>query len=91
MVANPNVHIDYWGPFNWHRLTLISVWITNHSPSKVCDAIPYPLQNYIMIVISYPWWDQKGVREFACIFMSHTKYLIKIDKFDKSMPAKCMT
>ena len=33
-------------PFYWHRLTLISAWITNHMPSKVLDEITYLFPNF---------------------------------------------
>ena len=59
-------------------------------PSKAWDEIPYPFPNYIVIVITYPWWDLKEVRGFVCIFPAHTQYLINFDKFGKPMAAKCM-
>ena len=31
-----------WVPFYWYGLTLISVWISNHMPSKVWDEIIHP-------------------------------------------------
>ena len=34
-----------WGPFYWHDLTLIPVWIGNHMPSKVWDEIIFPFPN----------------------------------------------
>ena len=33
------------GPFNWHELTLIPAWISNHMPSKMLNAITYPYPN----------------------------------------------
>ena len=34
------------GPFYWHGLTLISAWVSNHMPGKVCDELTYPFLNF---------------------------------------------
>ena len=34
------------GPFYWHGLTLIPVWISNYMPSKMWDEITYPFLNF---------------------------------------------
>ena len=33
-------------PFYQRDLTLIQVWINNHTPSKVWDEITYPFPNF---------------------------------------------
>ena len=35
-----------WGPFYYHRLTLIPVWISNHMPTKIWDEITYSFPNF---------------------------------------------
>ena len=35
-----------WVPFYWYGLTLISAWISNHMPCKICDEITYPFSNF---------------------------------------------
>ena len=39
-------HIDSWGPFHYHGLTLIQAWMSNHIRYKVWDEITYPLLNF---------------------------------------------
>ena len=36
----------YKGPFYWHGLTLIPVWINNHMSCNVWDEITYPFLNF---------------------------------------------
>ena len=38
---------DPWAPFPLHGLTLIPAWISNQTPSEVCDEITYPSLNFI--------------------------------------------
>ena len=33
-------------PFYWYGLNLISAWISNHMPNKVCNEITYPFPNF---------------------------------------------
>ena len=39
-------HKPHQGPFQWHGLTLIPVWISGHTSNKVCGEFIYPFQNF---------------------------------------------
>ena len=45
---------DVLGPLNWHGLTLIPAWISNHRPGKMWDEITYTFPN------------SKGVKRSPC-------------------------
>ena len=37
---------DTCGPFDYHGLTLIPAWMSNHMPRKMLDEITYPFLNF---------------------------------------------
>ena len=40
------IHVNTWGTFYYHELTLIPAWIRHHMPSKIWDEVTNPFPNF---------------------------------------------
>ena len=45
-ISSANLNGIIWGPFYYHGLTLILVWISNYTHYKMWDEITYPFPNF---------------------------------------------
>ena len=51
-------------PFHYHGLTLIPVWISNHTLSKLWDEIIYPFPNFNSATVDVYEWASNFILHF---------------------------
>ena len=61
-----------WGPFYWHGLTLIPVWISNYTHYKMWDETTYPFLNFNGCTLEVSEWINNLIPHFtgACDYLS---------------------
>ena len=55
-----------WGPFHYHRLPLVLVWISNNIHYKVWDEITYPFPNFNGCAVEVWKWISNFIPHFTC-------------------------
>ena len=66
MLIHNTVHLD------WHGLTLIPEWTSNHMLSTVWDEITYPFQNVNVVTIKVLEWISHFIPHFIMDMITYT-------------------